>query len=221
MPSTASGSERSYQERVDRWLLVACLLLATLALGVAGLAVGVYALALERRGRAQGLALRPTALTIVGGMALVDSSINFLFWILDVLPTHDIFIVHRFIEYIGRSFDAAYYLGYNTTGGGGSAVASEKGWQIAGCLILFPMRMVASWGFLKLRAWGLHFLRIATWLYVFFITGYVATLMFQFNWRFVFTSWGLTGWWAINIVFFLPPFLILPYLYTVDDRYWH
>lgn len=210
---------RAVQQDIDRWILLGCVVTGTFILGIPGLAILGYALVKIRRAEKEGIALRPHAVTILGFCCLMDAGLNYIFWSLDLLPTHDSALMQTLANGVGRLFDGAYYLGYNKTAWGGTALASEKSWEICGTLVMYPMRIAAGWGFLKMKRWGYQFFLVSAWIYAFFWVGYAANMVNAFPYRFAYTQFGMTAWWIIDIIY-ATPFLMIPYLHTVNRELW-
>jgi hypothetical protein len=78
----------SQSDQADRWLLAGALCCGTIMLGPLGLILIAVGLVKLRRARRLGEWVRPTAVTVFGMFALVDASINFVGWSLDMLA-HD------------------------------------------------------------------------------------------------------------------------------------
>ena len=77
---------------------------------------------------------------------------------------------------LSGTFDGAFYLDYNSGALGGVANHSEKMWQYLAVFILMPMRVVSAWAFLQMRTWGLHFMKVSAWLYLFLWVGYTMAM---------------------------------------------
>jgi hypothetical protein len=216
---SAAGIGEEVQQEIDRYLLWGCVLCGTMIMGILGVPFLVRAYRLHRRALAEGRVVRPTLVTVVGAIVLIDAVLNILMWGVDWLPAHDASVVRNMMTNGGRLTDAGYFLGYNTTPLGGTSITTEKAFQFAGMLVLYPMRVAAVWGFLKMKRWGLQYLIVNSWIYLFFLIAYVAAFTLEFGWRFPNTGFGIVGWWIINIPYFYA-FLILPYLFTVDREAW-
>ncbi|HVW34334.1 MAG TPA: hypothetical protein VHL53_17505 [Acidimicrobiia bacterium] len=222
-PAGGTADERmtdaAYQSRIDVYILVGAILMGSMVLAAPGLVVMAYAWKLHRAGVADGRRLRPVIISIVAVTCLVDAAVNFLIWSADLLPVHDTVLGHTLYTGFGRLYDGAYYLGYNTTALGGTAIPSEKGLEFAGCLLLYPMRLVAAWGFMRMKKWGFQYLVVNTWMYVFFWMTYIGAFSMEFQWRFPFTVGGVALLWGLYI-WFIYPFFMIPYLATVNRDLW-
>lgn len=207
------------QDRIDRWLVGGCLLIGTFVLAPIGLLLVWRGFALHREARRNGAVLRPGIITVLAIICIVDAAINYLMWCIDFFPAHDTVLGQSLMTGFGRLWDGAYYLGYNTTALGGTAIPTEKALEFAGCLILYPMRLVAAWGFMRMKKWGFQYLVVNTWMYVFFWVTYIAAFSIEFQWRFPFTAGGVALLWGLYI-WFIYPFFMIPYLATVNRDLW-
>ena len=169
-------------EPADGWLLVGCILSGTMILGPIGpIVLGIAFWKLYKSVKA-GTNVRPWAATIIGTFCLVDGLINFSPWTFDTFA-HNTVLGETFITGYGRFFDGAFYhrLQQRRTGWGGQH--SEKMWQYLAVFILMPMRVVSAWAFMQMRTWGLHFMKISAWLYLFLWTGYTMAMSLDFQER--------------------------------------
>jgi len=185
-------------------------------LGLILIAVGLVRL---RRARRLGEWVRPTAVTVFGMFALVDASINFVGWSLDMLA-HDTHMLQTMSSGFGRMIDGGYYYHYNSTWLGGVSDRAEKSFAMFAVFMIFPARIVSAWAFIKLRRWGYRWMIITGWAYVFLWTGYLSNLLLNFPDRFGNSLYGVTGWWIFDI-FYMTPFLTLPWLYALNRRRWN
>ena len=206
-------------DNADRWLLGGALCCGTIILGPVGLiliAVGVVKL---RRARRQGERGRPMAVTIFGMFSLVDASINFVGWSLTQYApnTH---VLQTMSLGFGRMLDGGYYYNYDPSWFGGLADPAERSLALVSVIMIFPARMVAAWAFIKLKAWGLQWMIITGWAYVLLWTAYLINMWLNFPDRMGNSLYGVTGWWLFNI-FYITPFLTLPWLYALNRRRWN
>ena len=208
-----------WQKRIDRLLLIGSLLCGTMVLAFPGLFVLWKAYKLHKEGLARGEQLRPAIISVVAVTSLVDAFVNFLIWGVDLFPTHDTVLGHTLYTGMGQLFDGVYYLGYNTTAMGGTGVASEKALEIAGVLLLYPMRLVAAWGFLRMRRWGYQYLMVNNWIYAFFWMTYIAAFSHEYSWRFPHTLFGTALIWSLY-VFFTYPFMMIPFQHLAYKHHW-
>jgi hypothetical protein len=214
----ASPSAGRWFEPNDGLLLVGCILSGTMILGPIGpIVLGVALWRLYTSVKA-GSNVRPWAATVIGTFCMVDGLINFSPWTFDTFA-HNTVLGQTFITGYGRFFDGAFYLNYNSGALGGVANHSEKMWQYLAVFILMPMRVVSAWAFMQMRTWGLHFMKISGWLYLFLWVGYTMAMSLDFTERMANSQFGL-GWWLFNL-FYLSPMFVLPYLYTVDKSQWN
>ena len=206
-------------DRGDVWLLVGAALTGTGLLSVFGGPMMAYGIILLRRATRTGATIRPWTVTIVGVFLLIDTTLNGFGWAMDMLPAHDTSLVQTFFSGVGRLMDGGYYIHYNNLPLGGTSAAGEKGMQIACTILVFPLRLAAVWGFLKMRRSGFHYLLLTTWLYVFIWMAYAINLAVTFENRIGASELGMVGYWFFNIPFF-GAFFTLPYLYTVNSKAW-
>jgi hypothetical protein len=59
---------------------------------------------------------------------------------------------------------------------------------------------------------------VTAWMYFMFWIGYTANMSMDFMNRFGGSLFGVTGWWVYDIGFVALPFIVIPYLYTMDRR---
>lgn len=215
----ANTAEGPLVRRADRVLLLGCILIGTQLLGPIGLLVLIAGLVLLRRARAGGEAVRPLAVTVFGVFSIVDAATNMIGWSIDLFA-HDTRVAQVFENGFGRLIDGAYYVDYNTLMLGGTSVPGEKSWQVFCVFGLFPARIVAAWGFLKLKRWGFDWMLITSWIYAIFWFGYILNVSLYFEQRMGATVFGVIGWWVFN-VWYVTPFVILPWLYAVNRRKWN
>ena len=148
----ASSNAEAMQKRGDLFFYTGCLICGTWIFGVIGAPILLYGAFLLRQAQLQGAAIRPWAITVVGGLILVDASVNYLAWGLDLLPAHYSMLVRSLWINYGMFGDGGYALNYNlpvplnynTAAIGGVAVPIEKSIQIACCLIVMPIRIAAA-----------------------------------------------------------------------------
>ena len=218
-PPVEEASDKEIQDRIDRLLFSGAALVGTWFLAIPGLVLLGKAYRLTKRAQALGRATRPNIITIIGLVCMVDAAANLLLWGIDLFPTHDTVLGKTLYNGIGRLWDGAYYLGYNQSAMGGTSVVSEKSWEVTAVFVMYPMRVIAGYGFLKMKRWGFQYFMVSAWLYVMFWVGYMTQFSHQVSWRFVHTSWGTAGWWLIDILYYTP-FLMIPYLHTVNRELW-
>jgi hypothetical protein len=207
-------------ERGDRYFIGGCLVCGTWLLGPIGVIILAYGMLLMRRAQRQGAAIRPWAITLIGGFILVDTSVNFFAWGFDLLAAHDSVLGRSLWMGYGQLVDGGYMFGYNTRSMGGVADNGEKGVQLAMVLMGMPIKMVAAWGFLKMKQWGLQWTLIAYWMYFGFWMIYLTNMTMDFPLRFGSSDFGVLGFWLLVNVPFLGPLVLLPYLHTVRRDLW-
>ena len=209
--------DHAYQDKIDRQILIGSVLIGTWLLEIPGIYLLVKAYRLHRTGKAEGRILTPATITIVAMLCLIDAWLNYLYWGLDLFFAHDTVLLKTAFNSVGRLWDGAYYLGFNTTPAGGLAISSEKAFEIASVLLMYPLRIVSAYGFMKMRRWGLNYMLVTSWMYTFFWVMYLSLLAYHFQWRFPNTAWGVLGWWIMDI-WYLYPILLVPYLHILNRR---
>ena len=216
-PESTGGAaeENPLMKRADRFLLIGIVLGGTWAFGVFSIPFLWIAYRLMSQAQREGRLTRPWAVTIIGTFCLIDASVNFIGWGTDLFMAHDTTLMRTLWPGYGKLVDGAYYIDYNSLAVGGLANLSEKVLQFYGVLVMYPMRMAAAWAFVKMKRWGLQAMVITSFMYVGFWVAYVANLYLAFNARMGASSWGVTGWW-IMVIIYASPFVVLPYLYTVN-----
>jgi hypothetical protein len=213
--ATIGPGESKLQKRADICLLAGCLLGGSFILGPLGLPFVIYGFVLLKRAQKQGEQIRPWVYTIMAVFCMVDAGINYSGWGSDLFWSHDTPLIATLWTGFGRTFDMAYYLHYNTTPTGGVANVGEKSYEMMCVLMVFPMRFAAAWGFMKMKRWGLQFMVITSWIYVAVWVGYYSHIALDFENRMVNTAFGVTGYWLISIPF-ITPFVLIPYLHTLN-----
>ncbi|OBB95722.1 hypothetical protein [Mycobacterium sp. 852002-40037_SCH5390672] len=210
--------DASLVQAADRWLVTGAVLTGSLIFSPIGLVVIAIGFIKTAKAKGSGAFVRPAAVTLFGMFAMVDAAANFLGWSLDVWA-HDSRIVQWAFTGWGRLVDGAYYLDYNHLWAGGAAAAGEKSWEFFCILGLFPARLAAAYGFIKLKRWGYRWMIITSWAYIMVWMGYIVNMVVNFPERFGSSVFGVTGWWVFDI-WYMTPFLTLPWLYALDRRRW-
>ncbi|MEB4210613.1 hypothetical protein [Mycobacterium sp. 94-17] len=203
----------------DRWLLSGALCCGTVVLAPIGLVLIVVALRKLTRARTAGEVVRPAAVTIFGVFSMVDASINFVGWSMDLF-SHNTHLLQTMSRGFGRFIDGGYYFDYNSTWLGGVFDDGEKSMASMAVFMIFPARIIAAWAFIKLKRRGHRWMVLTSWCYVLLWTAYMANLLQNFPNRLGNTLFGVTGWWVFDI-FYMTPFLTLPWLYALDRRRWN
>jgi hypothetical protein len=226
MSNAARGAPASYdellekskaiQKKADWHLMIGSGLIGTMVLGLFGLPFFAYGLWLIYKAERDGLPVRPYLITFVGCLVLVDGFLNTLGAAIDVLANHSL-IVRTFVMGIGLWIDSGYISHFNTLLVGGASAPGEKGWEIANVFVLFPMRVAAAWGFLAMKRWGLQWMMITCWMGVYAWVGYMWNITTYSETRLVDIVFPVYGWWIYN-VWYLTPFIVLPFLYTIDPK---
>lgn len=207
---------QAYQKRADMYLLIGAGLIGTAVLGLFGLPIFLYALWLFKKGEDQGLATRPFMMTCIGAITLVDAFLNSIGTIGDVLGHHTLLIRIGEMGW-GTLVDTGYIWRFNDLWMGGTSTPGEKCWNFVNVLVLFPMRVVAAWGFLQGKRWGLQWMIITCWICCYAWVGYLCNLTIYWESRFPDAAAPVWGWWLYDFVYFTP-FITLPYFYTINKE---
>jgi hypothetical protein len=205
----------------DRLMVIGSALCGTMILGIIGVPILAYVLLQERAATRAGTSLRPLSVTLIGLLCFQDGFENLLSYSLDTWASHTIMGKTFLVNGYGRHFDVAWVRGYNQGLVPGVQNTAEKVWQLVCIFVLFPLRVCATWGFLQMKTWGLHFLRTTTWMYLLVWIGYLLTITIDSSWRMSGSDTGVIGWWVFNFPYTLVPPLVLAYLYTIDERRWN
>lgn len=216
------------KKRGDTLFFTGCLICGSWVFGLIGAPILIYGLYLLRKAQLRGAAIRPWSITIIGGLILVDASVNYLAWGLDLLPAHYSMLIRSlWINYgmFGDGGYALYYnlpeqLHYNTAAIGGVSVPIEKSIQIACIILVMPIRIAGAWGLLQMKRWGLQWSILGNWMYLTLWIIYAAAMTYQFDLRFGTSEFGVLGFWLIGGLPFLGPLVLLPYLHTVNRELW-
>lgn len=205
---------RQAQWQADKWMIGGSVFMGTAILGLIGLPLFVYGLMLQIRAQKQGLSVRPTIVTLIGYLVIIDAALNSFGWSLDMIANHTL-LARVFLMGWGNLFDAGYYWHYNELWIGGATAPGEKAWEIALLPIVFCMRMAAGIAFLQMKRWGHQWLVVTCWFGVVIWTGYVANMTIFADVRYSGVVFPVIGWWLYDI-FYITPFLAIPYLHTVN-----
>ena len=208
-------TENALMKRADRFLIAGICIAGTWAFGPLSIPFLIIAFKLMNQAQREGKLTRPWAVTILASWCLIDASINFIFWGTDLFMAHDTTLLKTLWSGYAKLFDGAYYIDYNSTALGGTANVSEKAMEFMGVLFVLPMRMVAAWGFLKMKRWGLQAMVMTSYMWLALWMTYIFQMYLAFNARQGASLFGVTGQWALFIPF-ATPFVILPYLYTIN-----
>ena len=205
---------RLAQRRADKWLIAGTLLMGANVPGIFGLPLFLYGLALLRRAQKAGLSVRPTMVTLIGYLVILDAGLNLQGWILDMVANHS--LIYRVLYTAwGNAFDAGYFWHYNQLWIGGATAPGEKGWEVALILTVFPMRIAAAIAFLQMKRWGHQWLLVTCWFGVVIWIGYVMNMTVYADVRYAGVVFPVLGWWIYDIMY-ITPFLAIPYLHTVN-----
>ncbi|MGV0835802.1 hypothetical protein [Mycolicibacterium thermoresistibile] len=205
---------RLAQRRADVWLICGSVLIGSVVLGVIGLPIFLRGIWLLREAQRDGLAVRPMLVTLIGYLVIIDSAINSFAWSLDLLANHSL-LARLLLSGWGAMFDAGYFWHYNELWIGGAAGPGEKAWEVALILTVFSMRIAAAVGFLQMKRWGHQWMIITCWMGVVIWIGYVFNMTMYADARYAGVVLPVIGWWIYDI-FYITPFLAIPYLHTVN-----
>ncbi|MET0286738.1 MAG: hypothetical protein ABW352_19815 [Polyangiales bacterium] len=205
---------RDAQWRADKWLMAGSFFMGTAILGLIGLPLFFRGLVLQKRALQAGLSVRPRIVTLIGYLVFIDAALNSFGWSLDMIANHTL-LARVFLMSWGNLFDAGYFWHYNELFIGGATAPGEKSWEIALLPIVFCMRMAASIAFLQMKRWGHQWLVVTCWFGVVSWIGYVANMTIFADLRYTGVAFPVIGWWLYDI-FYITPFLAIPYLHTVN-----
>ena len=210
---------RQWAVRGDKIYLWGCIICGTWVLGPIGSAMVVWGLILLRRADKAGAKIRPWPITLVGGFILADTIVNMYAWGFDLFAHNTLIGRSLWINY-GMMVDGAYMLDYNTSIFGGVADHGEKSVEIAMVTMSMPIKLAATWGFLKMKRWGLQWMIISYWMYFFTWMIYLPNMILDFPLRYGLSEFGVPGFWLLVNVPFLGPLVLLPYLHTIRTDNW-
>jgi hypothetical protein len=216
----AAASEPGLARKGNFLFVAGCLICGTWVLGPLGAALIIWGLLVLRRAKQQGEKVAPWTVILIGGFILVDTSVNFFAWGLDLLPAHDTLVGRALWHDYGRLVDGGYMFFYNTKSIGGVGDSGEKSVQVGMVLMAMPIKMAGAWGFMKMKRWGLQWTLIAYWMYFTCWMIYATNMLLDFPLRFGPSSYGVVGFWLLVNVPFLGPILLLPYLHTARRDLW-
>ena len=205
-------------KKADRWMIGGALAGGSFILGPVGIILMLVGYFKLKKLQAAGVVVRPWIITIIGMFCCIDAGINMIGWSVDLF-IHDTGVGQTFYNGYGRLVDGGYYMGYNFRSAGGTQFVGEKILEFAGVLILFPMRIAATWGFLRMKRWGLQMMVTTSWMYAFLWVAYIVDKLLDFPLRFGTAQAGFLGFWCLNL-FYWTPFLVLPYLYSLKREEW-
>lgn len=205
---------RQAQWQADKWMIGGSVFMGTAILGLIGLPLFMYGLMLQVGAQKRGLAVRPIIVTLIGYLVIIDAALNSFGWSLDMIANHTL-LARVFLMGWGNLFDAGYYWHYNELWIGGATAPGEKAWEIALLPIVFCMRMAAGIAFLQMKRWGHQWLIVTCWFGIVIWTGYVANMTIFADVRYSGVVFPVIGWWLYDI-FYITPFLAIPYLHTVN-----
>ena len=153
----------------------------------------------------------PVIVTLIGYLVIIDSALNSIGWTLDLFAHHT--LINRVLTTGWERWSMAA-TGTTTfwwwLGGPG-----EKAWEITLIPVLFCARLAAAIGFLQMKRWGQQWLIVTCWMGVIVWTGYNTNMTIFADVRFANVTFPVWGWWIYDI-WFITPFLAIPYLHTVN-----
>lgn len=220
-PSAPTKTDfKEIYRRGDFWFFVGCLLCGTWVLGPIGAPILVFGMLLIRKAQLGGFPIRPWTVTVVGGLALIDSSVNGLAWGIDLFA-HDTWVSRTLWTDYGQLVDGGYMLFYNSQAMGGLPDHGERALEISTVMLVMPIKGMAAWGFLKMKRWGLQWLILGNWLYVSIWVSYAANMSTNYELRYGSSDFGVIGFWLVAGIPFCGPMILLPYLHTVNKELWN
>jgi hypothetical protein len=222
--NTLSGSNNAYdahhdisrqaQRRADKWMIAGTFFMGTAILGLIGLPLFIRGMLLQISAQKKGLSVRPTIVTLIGYLVIIDAALNSFGWALDMIANHTL-LARVFLMAWGNLFDAGYFWHYNELWIGGATAPGEKSWEIALLPIVFSMRLAAGIGFLQMKRWGQQWLVVTCWFGIVAWAGYIANMTIFADVRYTGVVFPVIGWWLYDI-FYITPFLAIPYLHSVN-----
>jgi hypothetical protein len=202
------------QRRADKWMIAGTLLMGSAILGFIGFPLFLRGLWLQRQAARAGLSVRPLIVTLIGYLVIIDSALNSIGWTLDLVANHT--LINRVITTSwGAMVDGGYFWHYNELWLGGSGAPGEKAWEIALIPAVFCARLAAGIGFLQMKRWGQQWLIVTCWMGLIVWLGYNTNMTIFADVRYAHVTFPVWGWWAYDI-FYITPFLAIPYLHTVN-----
>jgi hypothetical protein len=205
---------REAQRRADKWMTAGTITLGPAVLAVIGFPLCVRGLLLLRQAQRSGLSVRPLICTVIGYLVIIDSALNSMGWAMDLIANHS--LTNRLITASwGAMFDAGYFWHYNELWIGGAGAPGEKAWEIALIPCVFCMRLAAAIGFLQMKRWGHQWLTVTCWFGMIVWVGYNTNMTIFADVRYAHVTFPVWGWWLYDI-FYITPFLSIPYLHTVN-----
>ena len=156
--------------------------------------------------------VRPVIVTLIGYLVIIDSALNSLGWMMDLVANHT--LINRILTAgWGAVFDGGYFWHYNELWVGGAGAPGEKAWEISLILVVFCGRLAAGIGLLQMKRWGQQWLIMFCWMGLIVWIGYNLNMTIYGDVRFANITFPVWGWWLYDI-FYITPFLALPYLHT-------
>lgn len=152
--------------------------------------------------------------TLIGYVIIIDAAINSIGWGLDVFANHAL-VTRTIFTAWGNLMDGGYFWHYNELWIGGAGAPGEKAWIIVCIVVVFPMRIAAAIAFLQMKRWGHQWMIVTCWFGVIAWFGYILNMTMYADVRYAGTAFPVIGWWLYN-VFYITPFLAIPYLHTVN-----
>ncbi len=211
---THHSASANAQWAADKWMITGTVFMGTAIFGFIGFPFFLYGLHLQMQAAKAGQSVRPLIVTLIGYLVIMDSSLNSIGWCLDMVANHSI-AARTFQTAWGAMFDGGYFWHYNETFLGGTAAPGEKAWEIALIPIVFCGRIAAAIGLLQMKRWGQQWLIVTCWMGVIVWVGYNSNMTIYADIRYSYVTWPVLGWWLYDI-WFITPFLALPYLHTVN-----
>ena len=222
---TGAEAEQAQQvyDRGDKWFLWGVILTGTVLVGPLGLPLMAYGGYLLRKAQKTGhVAVRPWHVSIIGAFGIIDAAGNFIGWSFDLFAGHTT-VGYTFLQGWGWLFDGAYFNKYGQGWLGAVDAPGEKSYILMAVLVLWPMRLAAAWGFLKMKRWAFRWMITTSWMLVLFWVGWCANGMYHYEEFFGKTGgslYGVGAWWLYNILYIAGPLVMVPYLYTVNREMW-
>jgi hypothetical protein len=230
-PDVASGGAESPEvleaqrlhRKGEKYFYAGVIIVAATLIGPFGIPPLVYGLYLLRKVEKGGLvAVRPWHVSVIGAFAIADAGANFVGWSFDTFAAQT-GIGWTMLRGWGHLFDGGYFKGYGSTWIGGVVADGEKSYIYMAVFVLWPIRLGAAWGFLKMKRWAFRWMVISSWMLVLYWVGWCTNTMLNFTERFGADGgslYGYGGWWLYNAPYILGPVVMIPYFYTVNRELW-
>lgn len=189
--------------------------------GIFGVPLLLYGILKLRQAARAGVPMIPWHVALIGAFAIADCGGQFLGWSLDMVGPNG--ISWTVLRGWGHMFDAGYYHRFGESAMGGSTAAGEKSYIAAAIFILWPMRLVAAWNFMRMKRWAFRWMVITTWMTALYWLSYAFNAFYNFRERMGDVGGSLYGWGGFLLydsMYMLGPVVMILYLHTVNRSLW-